>query len=282
VKRFSSSRAVSADPQAPELDSTRGSPPLLVPIALSLVAFAANSIFCRLALMGGGIDPDSFTAIRLASGTVFLLILLRLTVRPRAPGGSWKGAACLFLYAYLFSTAYVELGAGAGALVLFGAVQVTMFLFSWIKGEQVTARVWIGMLIAFGGLVTLLLPGANTPAMGSVALMLMSGVAWGVYSLIGKGSVDPLADTAGHFARSLPLVACLVVVTGLAGSWHMNAAGVLYALGSGVLASGAGYAIWGVLPGRARIRSLRFDHRSGAGWGCVGDCLRSEAEAGVI
>lgn len=194
--------------------------------------------------MGGGIDPNAFTAIRLGSGALFLLILLRSAATPRPAGGSWKGGVCLFLYAYLFSIAYVELGAGAGALVLFGAVQVTMFLFSWAKGERVSVRVLAGMLIAFAGLITLLLPGANAPALGGVTLMLMSGVAWGAYSLIGKGSANPIADTAGNFVRSIPFVACLVLVTGLAGSWHMNTAGVLYALGSGMLASGAGYAIW--------------------------------------
>lgn len=233
-----------ADTPEQRLDCASGSPPLLLPIALSLVAFAANSIFCRLALMGGDIDPDSFTAIRLISGAVFLLIMLRSNTAQRPAGGSWWGGMCLFLYAYLFSIAYVELGAGAGALVLFGAVQVTMFLFSWAKGERVTARVLVGMLIAFGGLVTLMLPGASTPAMGGVALMLMSGVAWGTYSLIGKGSTNPVADTAGNFVRSVPFVACLILVTGFASPWHMNGAGVLYALGSGVLASGAGYAIW--------------------------------------
>lgn len=168
------------------------------PALFSLVAFAANSVFCRLALKDGAIDPASFTVVRLASGALFLLLLIRLRKPALAMGGSWRGGLALFLYAFLFSAAYLQLGAGAGALLLFGAVQITMFGFAWYKGEQITARMLLGMLIAFVGLLVLLLPGIAAPPFASALLMVLSGVAWGVYTLLGKGSPRPLADTAGN------------------------------------------------------------------------------------
>lgn len=214
------------------------------PALFSLVAFAANSVFCRLALMDGAIDPASFTVVRLASGAAFLLLLLHLRKPALAMGGSWRGGLALFLYAFLFSAAYLQLGAGAGALLLFGAVQITMFGFAGYKGERITTRMLLGMLIAFAGLLVLLLPGAEAPPLTSALLMAASGVAWGVYSLLGKGSPRPLADTAGNFARSLPCLVLLVPVLWVGGGAHVTALGLLYALGSGVLASGAGYAVW--------------------------------------
>lgn len=132
------------------------------PALFSLVAFAANSVFCRLALKDGAIEPASFTVVRLASGALFLLLLIRLR-KPALAMGSWRGGLALFLYAFLFSAAYLQLGAGAGALLLFGAVQITMFGFAWYKGEQITARMLLGMLIAFVGLLVLLLPGTAAP-----------------------------------------------------------------------------------------------------------------------
>lgn len=216
----------------------------LWPALFSLVAFAANSIFCRLALRDGAIDAESFTVVRLASGAVFLLVLMWLRKPCLALGGSWKGGLALYLYAYLFSVAYLQLGAGVGALVLFGAVQITMFAFAWLKGERLSARTLLGMLIAFSGLVLLLLPGAEAPPLLSALVMAASGVAWGVYSLLGKGSPNPLADTAGNFVRSLPLLLVLGVVMLALARTHVSPTGLLYALASGVLASGAGYAVW--------------------------------------
>ncbi|MEQ9725439.1 DMT family transporter [Pseudomonas sp. WHRI 8822A] len=210
--------------------------------AISLLAFAANSIFCRLALMGGDIDPESFTAIRLFSGTLFLLCLIRLRQPTTALGGSWKGGLSLFFYAYLFSLAYLKLGAGAGALILFGAVQITMFVFGWFRGESLRLQVVLGMLVAFIGLLALLLPSDDAPPLISALVMMASGIAWGVYSLIGKGSENPLADTTGNFVRSLPLMLAAWIL--LSGETHITSAGVMYSLGSGVLASGAGYSIW--------------------------------------
>ncbi|PVZ42630.1 DMT family transporter [Pseudomonas sp. CC120222-01a] len=222
----------------------QGNKSWLWPALFSLVAFAANSIFCRLALRDGAIDAESFTMVRLASGAVFLLLLMRLRKPGMALGGSWKGGLALYLYAYLFSVAYLQLGAGVGALVLFGAVQITMFAVAWLRGERLSARTLLGMLIAFAGLVLLLLPGAEAPPLLSALVMAASGVAWGAYSLLGKGSPNPLADTAGNFVRSLPLLLVLGVVMLVLARTHVSPAGLLYALASGVLASGAGYAVW--------------------------------------
>ncbi|EKT4569023.1 DMT family transporter [Pseudomonas putida] len=216
----------------------------LWPALFSLVAFAANSVFCRLALKDGGIDPVSFTMVRLASGALFLLLLIRLRSPVHTMGGSWWGGLALFLYAFLFSAAYLQLGAGVGALLLFGAVQITMFGFAWYRGEHITVRMLLGMLIAFAGLLVLLLPGVSAPPLASALLMALSGVAWGVYTLLGKGSPRPLADTAGNFARSLPCLVLLLPMLLLGAGPHLTPLGLLYALGSGVLASGAGYAVW--------------------------------------
>ncbi|WP_341783174.1 DMT family transporter [Pseudomonas putida] len=216
----------------------------LWPALFSLVAFAANSVFCRLALKDGSIDPVSFTMVRLASGALFLLLLIRLRSPVHTMGGSWWGGLALFLYAFLFSAAYLQLGAGVGALLLFGAVQITMFGFAWYRGEHITVRMLLGMLIAFAGLLVLLLPGVSAPPLASALLMALSGVAWGVYTLLGKGSPRPLADTAGNFARSLPCLVLLLPMLLLGAGPHLTPLGLLYALGSGVLASGAGYAVW--------------------------------------
>ncbi|RMM17134.1 hypothetical protein ALQ85_02477 [Pseudomonas syringae] len=194
--------------------------------------------------MEGQIDPESFTAIRLLSGGFFLLLLIRLRSPKSAIRGSWKGGLSLFVYAYLFSVAYVQLGAGMGALILFGAVQVTMFIFSWAQGERFQKKVVIGMLVATCGLLILLLPSASSPPLGSAVIMTISGGAWGAYSLLGKSAVNPLAETAGNFARCFPLLLLLVPATVFGSGLHMSLPGVIYALASGVLASGCGYALW--------------------------------------
>lgn len=217
---------------------------LIAYIAISMLAFAANSIFCRVALMQDKIDPESFTVVRLLSGGLFLWCLLKLGSPSRPLRGSWSGGLCLFLYAYAFSIAYVSLGAGIGALILFGAVQVTMFAYGWIRGERVDSRGVFGMLIAFIGLVALLLPGANSPQLGSALVMIASGVAWGVYSLLGRGAADPLAATTGNFVRALPGAALLAAYTIWRDEAFITGTGLTYALASGALASGLGYAIW--------------------------------------
>lgn len=212
---------------------------------LAMVAFAANSLLCRQALGWTGMDPATFTAIRLLSGAAMLVGLTALRRRP--PAGSWVSALALFAYAAAFSMAYVRLTAGAGALLLFGAVQVTMHAYGAWQGERLSGPQTIGVLVAAAGLIGLVLPGLTAPPLGSACAMLGAGVAWGVYSLRGRGDGDPAADTAGNFLRSVPMALLFVAVaarpTGLA------PAGVACAIASGAFASGLGYAIWyAVLP----------------------------------
>jgi drug/metabolite transporter (DMT)-like permease len=212
--------------------------------ALALLAFAGNSLLCRQALGPLRMDPTDFTAIRLLSGATLLLAL----VRGRAwPAGHWPGALALLAYAALFSWAYVLLGAATGALLLFGAVQVTMVGAGLWRGERLGGPQWLGMGIAFGGLAWLLSPGLQEPPWQGALPMLGAGVAWGLYSLLGRRGGDPLAATAGHFLRAAPLALLLAWAArrGPAPPW----AGVACALASGALASGLGYAVWySVLP----------------------------------
>lgn len=215
--------------------------------ALAMLAFAGNSLLCRVALRDTSIDPASFTALRLLAGALVLWLMLRLRQGPAALAGSWSGAFALFLYAAAFSWAYVQLDAGAGALLLFAAVQLSMIAWGVFKGERLSPMQTLGSALALAGLVGLLLPDASAPAMGAALLMILSGVAWGAYSLLGRGTGDPLAATAGNFIRALPMAVllCLVASSGL--EW--DRAGVIYALLSGGVTSGIGYALWyAVLP----------------------------------
>lgn len=208
---------------------------------LAMIAFAANSLLCRLALRDTQIDPASFTAIRLAAGAFALWLLLRPWRRP-AIGGSWRAAFALFGYAAAFSYAYRSLSASTGALLLFGAVQLTMFAGAWRGGERISRWQAGGIAIAFGGLLALLLPGIHAPPISGALLMALAGVAWGWYSLLGRGVTDPLSATAGNFLRCLPIVVVLSVAT--AASANYDPLGVICAIASGALASGVGYAIW--------------------------------------
>ncbi len=209
-----------------------------------MLAFAANSVICRLALEGGAIDAASFSSIRLAAGALTLLLICaaRRPGRESSGEGSWRAAALLFLYAVCFSFAYLSLAAGTGALILFGAVQVTMILAALASGERPHRFEWLGLLLALAGLVYLVLPGLSAPSPLGSALMATAGVAWGIYSLLGRASRAPLQTTAGNFVRSLPLVAAVSL---LSLPWlHLSATGVLLAVLSGALASGVGYVIW--------------------------------------
>jgi drug/metabolite transporter (DMT)-like permease len=227
-----------------------GKPRLALLTMLGLLAFAGNSLLCRLALRGGGIDAASFTAVRLGSGALALALLdalRRQRVRGTGDGdvvkrGDWISAFALFAYAAAFSFAYLGLTAATGALLLFGAVQLTMLGRAFAIGERLHARQWLGLIGASAGLLVLLLPGLQAPPAPNAALMLAAGVAWGVYSLRGRGSRDPLGTTAGNFLRTLPLAAALLAL-----GWsraHFDTRGLLAALASGALASGVGYALW--------------------------------------
>jgi drug/metabolite transporter (DMT)-like permease len=209
--------------------------------SLAMIAFAGNSLLCRAALDGTAIDPAGFTAIRLASGAA-MLWLLAARRSGRSGRGDWPSALALFAYAAGFSFAYVTLPAATGALLLFGAVQITMVGRGIWTGERLRPPQVAGLALALGGLIGLLAPGLSTPPLPGSILMLGAGVAWGVYSLRGKGSGDPVKVTAGNFARSVPLALGLSLLT--LKNHSLDPVGAMYAALSGALASGAGYAIW--------------------------------------
>ncbi|WP_421932246.1 DMT family transporter [Phenylobacterium sp.] len=226
--------------------SARAARPGVRAIALTVAAmfaFAANSILCRLALAHSSIDPASFTLVRIGSGVVALWIILAVGRKARAVGGTWRGALALFAYAGAFSWAYVTLSASTGALLLFGAVQATMVMTGLVRGEKLTGPQWLGFVLSLAGLTVLLMPGASAPPLAGALLMIAAGVAWGAYSLLGRGAADPLVATAGNFLRALPLAAVACAIASAAGT-HQAPDGVLYAVLSGALASGVGYTIW--------------------------------------
>jgi drug/metabolite transporter (DMT)-like permease len=172
--------------------------------SLAMIAFAGNSLLCRLALKNTAIDPATFTAIRLISGAVMLRLVVGIRLDPRIGDGNWRSAFALFLYAAAFSFAYVNLSAGTGALLLFGAVQATMIGHGLCKGERLRGLQTIGLLLAIGGMTGLLLPGISAPPLFGSVLMLAAGVAWGAYSLRGRGTGAPIKVTAGNFLRAVP------------------------------------------------------------------------------
>jgi drug/metabolite transporter (DMT)-like permease len=215
---------------------------------LAMVAFASNSLLCRLALRQTTIDAASFTLIRLLSGVIalWLIVITRKPGRPTA--GNWTSALALFAYAAAFSFAYISLSVGTGALLLFGMVQATMIFWGLQKGERLNARQWFGLAIALGGLVTLNFPGLSAPPIGGALLMTGAGIAWGIYSLRGKGAGDPTSVTAGNFWRSVVFAAVLSMA--LLRWTNLDPAGIRYAIVSGAIASGVGYVIWySALPG---------------------------------
>lgn len=222
-------------------------------VALALLAFAGNSLLARLALKGGAIDAASFTSLRLLSGALTLGGLAWLQhaaaspgLRCKAlPGNAWSAVA-LFAYAALFSIAYVQLSAATGALLLFGAVQASMMAWGIYQGERMRRLQWAGFALALAGLTVLMLPGLAAPRLGDAAAMLGAGAAWGAYSLLGRGasagSASAVATTAGNFIRATPMA--LVVSAFMLPHIRVSAQGALYAVASGALTSGLGYAIW--------------------------------------
>ncbi|WP_038250579.1 DMT family transporter [Ghiorsea bivora] len=211
---------------------------------LALIAFAANSILCRLALYDGLMDAGSFTAFRLISGAVMLgfIFSFRKQQQGLQASGSWLAAGLLFVYAITFSYAYIALDIATGALILFAAGQVTLILSVVFLGGRLSLLEWVGLCLALIGFVYLMLPSASTPSWYGLLLMSISGVAWGFYTLLGKGSTQPLADTASNFIRCLPLVVLLMLFS--FEYTHLNMQGVWYAVLSGAIASGVGYTIW--------------------------------------
>jgi drug/metabolite transporter (DMT)-like permease len=238
---------------------------------VAMIAFASNSLLCRAALKESGIDPATFTFLRIFSGALALWLVMSvrrmLTVNRAATPlvdsfsnsppvarpsslryGNWISTVALFAYAAGFSFAYASLSAGTGALLLFAAVQATMILWALHKDERLNTIQIVGFVIAVTGLVVLVFPGLSAPPLAGSILMLGAGVAWGVYSLRGKGERNPATVTTGNFIRAVPFAAALSVAFI---PWtHVNLAGVTYAIISGSLTSGLGYVIWySALPG---------------------------------
>lgn len=216
---------------------------------LAMFAFAGNSVLGRLALDNEAIDPVSFSIIRLISAAIMLYLLIAANKQSNVSMsyGSWRSALMLFVYAVTFSYAYIDLDTGTGALILFGSVQLTMIGLNICQGNKLSLIEQVGLLLALSGLLVLLLPGATQPSFLGFSLMLVSGTAWGLYSVWGRGSSQPLADTAGNFLKTVPMCALLSLM--LVSEYVISAEGLYLALVSGALTSGVGYAIWyAVLP----------------------------------
>ncbi len=222
---------------------------------LSMLAFAGNSLLCRLALGDGLIDAASFSFIRIISGAVTLVLIIALRRRPLVRStANWRSGAMLFIYMAFFSFAYLSLGAGMGALILFGTVQLTMFGYALKEGERFNLLSWGGLFLAISGLTYLVSPGLSAPDLYGAILMIVAGIAWGGYSLLGKGATDPLEATARNFVYSVPLT--LLVSLFFISDYNMSSNGLLLAVISGALASGCGYVIWyAVLPSLTASRA---------------------------
>lgn len=215
----------------------------LILTAVAMTAFAGNSLLCRAALRDTDIDAATFTSVRLVSGALMLWLLLSFRGNwAPVKQGSWGSALALFVYAAAFSYAYGGLSAAMGALLLFGAVQATMISIGIIRGDRPHMWQWAGFVVAFSGLVGLLLPGLTAPPLFSSLLMIGAGIAWGVYSLRAKGAGEPTAVTTGNFIRAVPMAVVLSLV--MMTSATIDMAGMGYAVASGAIASGMGYAVW--------------------------------------
>jgi len=220
--------------------------------SLALIAFAANSVLCRLALGNEAIDAPSFTGIRLVSGAIALFIILTIKGKISEPKikaskgmeskGSWTASLALFLYAITFSYAYLSIDTGTGALILFGSVQITMIVLSIISGTRLHPIEWLGLVCAFTGFVYPILPSITTPSINGLILMTISGISWSIYTLKGRSSINPLMDTAYNFSRTIPFVAILAIFT--LPNLSYTSEGIMLALVSGAVTSGLGYTIW--------------------------------------
>lgn len=219
---------------------------------LSLSAFAANSLITRFALEKTAIDEASFTMLRILSGALFLWLYLTFKKNNQVyKAGTWLAALSLFIYAVSFTYGYGLIAAGTGALLLFGSVQITMTIAGYREGERLNAIQLIGFVLALAGLVILMLPGISAPSFIGAFLMCVSGVAWSIYTLQGRGKTNPAASTAGNFIKAAPMAILLWLIVYLSTNNTINLAniGVVYALLSGIVTSGIGYIIWySVLP----------------------------------
>jgi drug/metabolite transporter (DMT)-like permease len=250
---------------------------LFILTGLTMIAFASNSLLCRVALKQTGIDAATFTLVRICSGAAALWLIMqyrRRLIVERTPSalvdsssrwslvtrhlplssGNWLSAFSLFVYAAAFSFAYNSLSAATGALLLFGAVQATMIFWGLRKGERLDPIQIVGLLAAVSGLVVLLFPGLSAPSLAGSILMLSSGVAWGIYSLRGKTANDAITTTAGNFLRAVPFAALVSLI--MIPRIHFDSLGIIYAFVSGAITSGLGYAVWySVLSASTPVRS---------------------------
>jgi drug/metabolite transporter (DMT)-like permease len=207
-----------------------------------MLAFASNSLLCRMALKETSIDAASYTSIRILSAAAMLWLLMRWQQKAPLKHGTWRSAVALFIYAVALSFAYRSINTGAGALMLFGAVQLTMILAGFIAGERMSRLQSMGFVAAMAGLTILVSPGVEAPSVLDSILMLASGIAWGVYSLYGRGLPDSVAATAGNFLRAAPLAIIMSIFTL---PWlQLDTRGIFYAVLSGALTSGLGYVLW--------------------------------------
>ena len=212
--------------------------------SFSLIAFAGNSVLCKLALGQDRLNAASFTSIRLLSGIAILLLISQVSNNKGNPVKkiNWLSSSALFLYAVTFSYAYISLDTGTGALILFGAVQITMILTNLILGNKLHLAEWIGMVTAFSGFIYLVQPGLTTPSFGGFILMSISGMAWGIYTLRGKKSKQPIHDSAVNFLYTLPFIVALLIIE--FDNTNLSQQGIIFAIASGAVTSGMGYTVW--------------------------------------
>ncbi|QKH36414.1 DMT family transporter [Achromobacter pestifer] len=222
---------------------------------LSMLAFAGNSLLCRLALKQTAIDPATFVAIRIASGALVLWLVLRLCKPAKPLEGNWHGALALLAYALAFAYAYTRIPAGTGALLLFASIQISMILYGFFIGERLSITQGLGIGLAVAGLVILMLPSVSAPPLFHALLMIVAGIAWGVYSLLGRSARDAASATAGNFIRATPVALLLFLVHALTARVGYDAAGATYAVASGAVTSGLGYVFW-----YAALKGLKVTH----------------------
>ncbi len=230
-------------------------PRLFALTLLSLLAFAGNSLLCRIALKQTPIDPTTFVTIRLLSGALILWLVLYLQKKGKSLEGNWSGALALLAYAMTFAFAYSQIPAGTGALLLFASIQISMILYGLIIGERLSFVQSIGVAFAACGLIILMLPSVGAPPLLYGFLMIVSGIAWSAYSLLGRGSKNPASATAGNFIRAAPIAVILFLLNSQVSTVDLDSTGVVYAVLSGAVTSGLGYIFW-----YAALKELKVTH----------------------
>lgn len=224
---------------------------------IAMIAFAANSLLCRMAIGAHTIDPGTFAAVRIVAGALTLCAIMAVRGhRTLLDGADWRTGAMLFVYVAFFTFAYRSLSAGTGALILFGAVQITMFTAALRGGERFSAVSWAGLALAIAGLIYLVSPGVTAPDALGAAMMAIAGVGWGFYSLLGRGARDPLTATTNAFVLCAPAIVAVSLVSDVISGASVTSYGLALAIASGAIASGCGYVVWyAALPGLGAARA---------------------------